>query len=238
MRKITIILLSMPVIAFAAAGFVDDYYDHRRWILPAYEYCLVFGMVLLLGMFIITLTCKTKTQEITDVVSSYLIRHRILAIIVTGILLGIPLGIMGSVSWEIISFQSIVPLLALIIALPISLVNRNFREKWLLSPFAIKWLFMISVSAVVATLLFIILTNCNVLPDPDIPYHLARFFHVQTHPYDSIEEIWIMPLAFITEIPIAIILYLFGLLTRYVCRKFFDSRHRKQDVLDDVCVDN
>lgn len=232
MRKITIILLTLPTITFA----FDGAYVRRRWILPAYEYCFVFGLVLLLVMIIISLICKTKTQEITDVVSSYLIRHRILAIIVTGILLGIPLGIMGSVSWEIISFQSIVPLLALMIALPISLVNRNFREKWLLSPFAIKWLFMISVSAVVATFLVIVLTNCNVLPDPDIPYHLARFFQVQTHP--SIEEIWIMPLAFIAEIPIAIILYWFGLLTRYVCRKFFDSRHQKQDVLDDVCVDN
>lgn len=237
MRKITIILLTLPAIAFAAAGFVDDYYDHRRWILPAYEYCLVFGLVLLLGMFIITLICKTKTQEITEVISSYLIRHQILAIIATGVLLGIPLGIMGSVSWEIISFRSIVPLLVLMIALPISLVNRNFREKWLLSPFAIKWLFMISVSAVVASLLFIVLTNCNVIPDSDVSY-LARFSHVQTHPYDSIEEIWITSLAFIAEIPIAIILYLFGSLTRYVCRKFFDSRHRKQDVLDDVCVDN
>ena len=90
MRYLSIALLLIPTPAFGAAGFADAYHDHQQWIFPAYFYCLIFGLLLLSGLFIISLICKTKTQEITSAISSYLIRHRILAIIVTGVLLAIP----------------------------------------------------------------------------------------------------------------------------------------------------
>lgn len=109
MRYLSIALLLIPTSAFGAAGFADAYHDHQQWIFPAYFYCLIFGLLLLSGLFIISLICKTKTQEITSAISSYLIRHRIIAIIVTSVLLAIPLGIIGSVSWEVIWFLSILP---------------------------------------------------------------------------------------------------------------------------------
>lgn len=239
LRFSSLLLITPVVNCYAAAGFADAYHDHQQWIFPAYFYCLIFGLLLLSGLFIISLICKTKTQEITSAISSYLIRHRILAIVVTGVLLAIPLGIIGSVSWEIIWFLSILPALALMLAFPMSLVNRTFREKYLLSPCMIKWSSMLSISAIVASLLFIILTNWNLLPGTDVTY-LARpnrlhpDYYNPTHPYDSLKEIWGSPLLFIVEIPIAIILYWFGLLNRYLCRKLSEIRHRKQEAFRDI----
>lgn len=239
MRFLAVTLLLIPAPAFAAAGFADAYHDHQQWIFPAYSYCLTFGLLFLFGMFTISLIRKTKTQETISAISSYLIRHRILAIIVTGVLLAIPLGIIGSVSWEIIWFLSILPGLALMIAFPICLVNRNFREKCLLSQLGLKWISMVSISAIVASLLFIILTNLNLLSGTDVTY-LARpdrmhpDYYNPTHPYDSLTEIWGMPLVFIAEIPIAIILYWMGLLNRCLCRKFSAIRHRKRETFQDI----
>lgn len=241
MRYLSIALLLIPTPAFAAAGFADAYHDHQQWIFPAYFYCLIFGLLLLSGLFIISLICKTKTQEITSAISSYLIRHRILAIVVTGVLLAIPLGIIGSVSWEIIWFLSILPALALMLAYTMSLVNRSFRENYLLSPCMIKWSSMLSISAIVASLLFIILTNWNLLSGTDVTYfarpdRLHPDYYNPTHPYDSLKEIWGSPLLFIVEIPIAVILYWFGLLNRYLCRKLSAIRHRKQDAFQDIYI--
>lgn len=238
-RLSSLILIMSAFNCYAAAGFADAYHDHQQWIFPAYSYCLTFGLLFLFGMFILSLICKTKTQETISAISSYLIRHRILAIIVTGVLWAIPLGIIGSVSWEIIWFLSILPSLALMIAFPICLVNRNFREKCLLSQLGLKWISMMSISAIVASLLFIILTNLNLLSGTDVTY-LARpdrmhpDYYNPTHPYDSLTEIWGMPLVFIAEIPIAIILYWLGLLNCYLCRKLSAIRHRKQETFQDI----
>ena len=135
MRKIALFLLSLPSIAFAAAGFADAYYDHQKWIFPAYAYCLVFGLIILFSLVTVSLIYKTKARYISEHISVYLIKHRIWAIIITGILLAIPIGIIGSVSWEIIWFLSIFPLMGLMVIFPIILINKSFREKYLLSLF-------------------------------------------------------------------------------------------------------
>lgn len=243
MMKVTrfspLLLIFSAFNCYAAAGFADAYHDRQQWIFPAYFYCLIFGLLILSGLFILSLICRTKTKEISSTISAYLIRHRILAIIVTGVLLAIPLGIMGSVSWEIIWFLSILPALALMLAFPMSLVNRTFREKYLLSPFILKWSFMISISAILASFLFIVLTNRNMLSGTDVTY-LARpdrlypeFYH-PTHPYDSMKEIWSITILFIVEIPISILLYWFGLLNRFLCRKLSAIRRRKQETFNDI----
>lgn len=237
---ISIILLSIPAMAFAAAGFADAYHDHRHWIFPAYAYCLAFGLIVLFGLFILSLIFKAKTQEISETISAFFISHRVLAIIMSGILLAIPLGIIGAVSWEIIWFLSIPIGMGLMIAFPMLIVNRRFREKWLLSSsFGIKWSFMISISAIVASVLFIVLTECDLLPGTDITYFARpdrshRDFYSPSHPYDSMKEIWAMPLFFISEIVIALILYYLGIFNRYLCRKLSEVRHRKRETFKDV----
>lgn len=231
--------LFVPSLAFAAAGFADAYADHQHWILPAYIYCFVFGLTIFFGLFAVSRVYKTKTRAITGKISAYLIRHRIKAIIVTGILLAIPLGITLVASWEVIWLLSIFPMLMLMFALPILLANSQFREKYLLSPFAIKFALMTTITAAAASLLFIILTNNHMLPGTDISY-LARpsrlhpTSYVATHPYDSMKEIWGLPLLLIAEIPIAIILYWLGLFNRYIRGKLPFIRRGKQQVLNDV----
>lgn len=239
MRKLALLLLFVPSIAFAAAGFADAYYDHQRWIFPAYAYCLVFGLIVLLVLFIMSLICKTKTRQILEHISVYLIRHKILAIVFTGVVLAIPIGIIGAVSWEIIWFLSIFPFMGLMVAFPIILVNKRFRERLLLSPLWLKWNLLVSISSITASVLFIILTDCNLLTGTDITYlarpgRLHQGFYSPTHPYDSMKEIWFMPLFFIGEIVISLMLYSLGILNRFTCRKLSASRHRRRVEMIDI----
>ena len=241
-RYLSLAFLFIPTLAFAAAGFADRFHEHRQWILPAYYYCLIFGLIILLGMFDTTMIFKTKTKKITGTISDYLVGHRILAISVTGVLWSIILGIAGSVLWEYLWVASILPVLVLMVAFPLSLVNRRFREKRLVSPSRIKWTFMITMSAIAASLLFIILTNYDMLPGTDGLYYDGysvgpRQSHYRLHPYDSIMEIWSTTLFFIMWIPIAIVLYWLGKLNQYLCRKLSAIRHRKRQTFTDVYFD-
>lgn len=239
MRKLALLLLLVPSIAFGAAGFADKYYEHQQWIYPAYAYCLLFGLIVLFCLFIISLRYKTKTRHMSEQISAYLIQHKIFAIVFTGVLLAIPIGIIGAVSWEIIWFLSIFPFMVLMVAFPIILVNKRIREKLLLSTFWIKWSLLISISSISASFLFIILTDCNLLTGTDITYlarpdRLHRGFYSPTHPYDSMKEIWFLPLFLIGEIVISLIFYLLGILNRFIYRKLSASRHRRRVEMTDI----
>lgn len=243
MKYLSLTLLFIPAAAFAAAGFADAYNDHQHWIFPAYAYCLAFGLVFLLALFIISLVWKSEVRRISEAITSYLRKNSILAIILSGILLAIPIGIIGAVSWEIIWFLSIFPFMGLMIAYPLILVNKHLREKWLLSQCWIKWSMMVAISSVSASLLFIFLTNCDLLPGADITYlarpdRTHRDFYSPTHPYDSMCEIWTLPLFFVGEIVIALAFYALGMLNRQLCRKLSDIRHRKQKNIQEIYVED
>jgi len=216
-------LLCIPASAFAAAGFADRYYEHQSWILHAYAYCLTFGLIFLLGLFLSTIHWKAKTRAITECISDYLKTHQVLAIIFTGISLAVPIGIMGAFSWEIISFLAIIPLMGLLIGFPAVLVNRRFREECLLSSFWIKWGIMISLSSFLASLLFVILTDLNLLAGMETTCLVQHFrtTSLASHPYDSMKEIWEMPLLFTGEIIVALIFYWLGVLNRCLFAKLY-----------------
>ena len=236
---ISILLLFVTTLAFAAAGFADAHYNHQRWLFPAYAYCLVLGLLILLGLVSIFLIYKTKINNILEHISEYLIQHHVLAIVFCGILMAIPMGIIITLSWEIIWFLAILPIMGLMAIFPINLVNMRFREKFLLSPFWIKWGLLTSISSIMASVLFIILTECNLLPGTDITY-FARpdsshpEFYSPNHPYDSMKEIWDMPFIFISEIALALILYSFGIWNRIISGKLSALRHRKQKGMNDI----
>lgn len=116
---------------------------------------------------------------------------------------------------------------------PICLLERNFREKCLLSPFYIKWSLIVTISAIAASLLFIVLTNFDMLSGTDITFltRPERSHHGSaelTHPYDSIMKIWEMPLFFIAEILVVLIIYSIKLSIKDLRRKLFEIRNRKQ----------
>lgn len=237
------VLLFMFIIlsakAFAAAGFADCYYDHQHWIFPAYAYCLGFGLVILLIMTMTSLFIKTKTKCVIRTASTFLKEHAICGIIVAGILWAIILGIIGAVSWEIIWFLTILPFIATIFCFPFVLANKKIREKWLLSPIILKWTAMIVISAIISSVIFIILTNSGILKGTEITYlarpdRIHRHFYSPTHPYDSMKEIWGMPLFFMAEIMIAIFLYYSGMSIRYICAKLSAIRKKKRLTYSDI----
>ncbi len=219
------IFLSFPASAFAAAGFADLFIEHRQWIFPAYAYCLLFGLAILFLMLTMSFVWKTKTREYIQTISTNMIRHRILAIIFCGVSLAIPIGLLESVSWELWGFSSVLPFACVLIAFPVILVVRRLWNTYLLSPFWIKWSLMIALSSIFASLLFIILTKCNILPGTDITYwnHRSIFvpnFHSPSHPYDSIVEIWSTSLFLLGDIAVALLLYGLGILKRYMYSNF------------------
>lgn len=240
--KKTVLLFMFIILsakAFAAAGFADRYYDHQHWIFPAYAYCLGFGLMILLIMTMALLFFKTKSKSVIITVSTFLKEHAIGGIIVAGILWAIILGIIGVVSWEIIWFLTILPFLATTFCFPLVLANRKIREKWLLTPIILKWTAMIVISAIISSVIFIILTNLGVLKGTDITYlarpdSIHRDFYSPTHPYDSMKEIWGMPLYFMAEIIIAIFLYYLGRINRYLCVKLSAIRKKKRLMYSDI----
>lgn len=231
MRKVLIILFSTPTVAFAAAGFADAYYDHQHWIYPAYKYCCSFGVAISLLMIIVSMIYKSRTKKIINTISSYLISRPVYGIIVAGIILAILLGLIGDLAWDVIWFLIIPPLLLMVLFFPLILVNKKIRE-WLLSPLILKWTGMISISAIIASLLFIALTKNSFLPGTDITYlarpdRSHRNFYSPTHPYDSMIEIWGLTFLYITEIVGAIILYWIG----WCIRSLYSIRQKKRSNL-------
>lgn len=226
--------LLLPATAFAAAGFADRAADYEQWMLPAYYYCGIFGLTFLCVLFGLSLVCKTKIRKTAGKISSYLVHHnRLQAIIVAGLLLAIPLGIIEYALSEIAGLLFLFPQFASMIIFPICLVERNFREKCLLSPFYIKWSLIVTISAIAASLLFIVLTNFDMLSGTDITFltRSGRSHHGHaelTHPYDSIMKIWEIPLFFIAEILVVLIVYSIKLSIKYLRRKLFGIRHRGQ----------
>lgn len=216
--------------AFAAAGFADAYHNHQHWIYPAYAYCLAFGLIFLLSMFAVSLMYKANTLAGIEMISEFLNNHNVVAIIISGFLLAIPLGLISAVSWEILWLLSIIPTLAILVLFPILLANRHLRNKYLLSTFWIKWSIMIALSAIMASIAFIVLSNCHLLPGVNITYFARpdRFhpdFYFPTHPYDSLKEIWLPSLLVVTEIILALIIYWLGMLKRYICKELSKARN-------------
>ncbi len=213
------LLLSVQTLVFAASGMADRFYMHREWIFPAYAYCLLFGIIILLGLFIASLVYKGRIVSITDRISNYLKMLPFLAILFTGVSLAIPLGILESVLCEILWFLAFYPILGLLGLFPIILISKSTREKMLLSPICIKWSVMVSLSAIIASLVFIILTNYHLLPGIENPYFNTTQRGVLTHPYDSLKEIWEMVPVFMVEMAFSLVLYGIGRLYKILIRK-------------------
>lgn len=217
-------LVSIPSLIFAAAGIADRFAEHQKWIFPAYANCLKFGLLILISMFIVTLIYKEQTQAILGRVSHYMINRPIIAIIFSGFLLAIPIGLICAILWEVLWVFAIFPVMGLMIIFPIIPASKRLREKYLLSVLYLKWSLLISISAIMASSVFIVLTNCHILPDTETslwaPWFVSRSnSYTLTHPCDSMKEIWKMPLILIVEIIISITVYLLGILNRYIRKK-------------------
>ncbi len=68
-------------------------------------------------------------------------------------------------------------------------------------------------------------TDITFLTRPERSHHGSAEL---THPYDSIMKIWEMPLFFIAEIIVVLIIYSIKLSIKNLRRKLFEIRNRKQ----------
>lgn len=222
------LLLSCGV-CYGAAGFVDAFEDHQQWMMPAYKYCGAFGIAILLVLLGVSLIWKTKINRIMNNLSDFLIRQPTMAVILTGFIWAIILGLWLDVMWEVIYLGALLPALAFMVLFPIILTNREIREKFLLNPMALKWWIMFVVAAIGASVLFIVLTNNDLLPGTDItfrsrPDRMHHDFFIARHPYDSMSSIWGSTTFYMAEIGIALIMLLFGNIYRYMDRRLSISR--------------
>ena len=216
---------------YAAAGFADNFNDRQHWIYPAYLYNLIFGVIVLFGIWCATMKWKSKSKLIIESISTYLRCHPIMAIISTGLLLSVPFALSMSLMWEILWFLALIPAFGLIILFPFLLGIKYCREKWILPTHILKWLIIFDITCCISSCLFILLTNTGILPNTEITY-LARpngvhsDFYSPTHPYDSLKEIWEPSLLFIAEIVIALGLFGFGKINDYLRNKLSAIGHR------------
>lgn len=109
MRKLVVGLLLCPIVLQANAGFAEAFDEYRQWIYPAYKYCYILGVTCLIGVTIFSFIYKNQLRKLLDDVTDYLRSHPIFAIIVTGILVSIPLGLFISLEVYILVHSSGLP---------------------------------------------------------------------------------------------------------------------------------
>lgn len=215
-------LLSLTTTGVAASPYADEFSEHNHWIFTAYAYCLIFGALFMLILYICALKRKSRANALIAKVSYWLNEHPQISIIIMGMLWAVPIGIISQITWDVLSFQSIFPFIMMAIAFPLLLADSRFRKSVLLLPSMLKLSIFICLSAIMASLSFIILTKCGVLNGTDSLYFKrdsCMSFHILTHPYDSLKHIWAMAPFYFAETVIAVALYYLGNLIRYIWKR-------------------
>lgn len=216
---VLLMLLAIPSVAFGAAGLMDGVSDYLRWLYPAYLYNLKFGIGFLIGFTLLYFDFKKRYDKTFYQLSQYLRSHPALAIMVSGVLVWMPFGILlGTfdyfilkvINWDWIIAYIIVGLGA-IFGIVILLACGRFRNKVLISPLFLKVLSAVFLSAICASLLFIVLTEINVLHFKNKVYCVYNGGYVfSTHPFDSLKGIWHLSLRALCLIPISLLIFWAG----------------------------
>lgn len=208
-RLITLLtLLTISSAAFATAGFAERFYDYQAWIYPAYRYNLIFGVVfavILTALFFIL----RKTLNLTfSRVCKYLESHSSIAVVSIGILFSIPFGILCQALYHFLWFIALIPTLGLTLIYPFLLSFKRSRNSILRSPEILISAIIIAISAILASVCFIIFTKFGWLPHTNGTHYfsLPTDLKILTHPFDSIKSIWRGTLSFMCETVLSLIL--------------------------------
>lgn len=207
--NVLLLLLTFSSVAFAHAGVYDRFNEYRHWIFPAYLYCLIFG-----GLFMVAFgsTFYAMRKRITpklEQFTQFLRQSSFWSIIVCGVLWSIPLGILGNLLYLIYWFFVFNIFGIILIIFSVFLSFKRCRNTFLFYPSFLKWNIIFVMSAICASVLFIILTKCGWLIRETDCFILGyrRFF---SHPYDSIIEIWNCTNLFLFGILLSLIFYWIG----------------------------
>lgn len=194
-NKILLLIAFLAVVfdSFAAAGIVDGYNNYRYWIYPAYLYNLKFGVGFLIAFAVLYFVFRKPIDVKVNRFCRSLRSHPTLAVIVCGILIWLPYGIlMRAIEFGTIDLYSyaIIAIVTLVGFMTLTSYGR-FRNKILISPLFLKVMAAAVLSAVCASVLFIILTKTSALDIDRMVYFTYRNGGLSaTHPFDSIKSIW------------------------------------------------
>ena len=220
-------LLAVPSVAFAAAGMIDSINDFRHWIYPAYLYNLKFGIAFLISFVVLYFVFKKPIDKVYNKFSGYLKRLPTLAVIVCGVLFWLPYGIIMQalnyckIDWDTIIFEIILIVLGgTLFGFIILSACGRFRNKVLISPLFLKISSAIVLSAICASVLFIILTETGVLNIDNMVYYTYRCGGIHaTHPFDSVIKIWHYSVCFLWFILYSLIILWIGNAYRWLKSK-------------------
>lgn len=193
-RLLILIVSALPMPAFALAPIADSFYNYRKWIFTAYKYNLIFGLVSLAMLTATFFIWKKKMRHIVNKFCDYLESHPSTAVVSCGLLLGIPIGILCGVMYQL-SIDDIIflPFLMIMYLLPVILLIRQYRNSLVNSRRLMTVLIILSASCICASILFIIFTKLDLLPGTKDIYwnwRMRNNSRGMTHPFDSVISIW------------------------------------------------
>lgn len=234
--KVATFFLLTSLFCFGKAGFADAFFDFQAWVYPAYLTCLIIGLCILALLAFLAWRFRIRTNRIFTKASEYLRTHRLLGVLVAGVLLVIPLGIAMSVLGQLIWFFAILPFIGIFFSFPFVLAIGRFRNKCLLNKNVLKWMSFIAISAVLASIAFIALIEFKLLPfSEDSIFARSRSgLYATSHPWDSLKDIWSVSGLMTIDVVFSMLLVLAGSGIRYIYRIFrknktttFDEKHEE-----------
>ena len=134
-----------------------------------------------------------------------------IAIVVLGILLATTLGIVCSVLFQLLWFLFFIPLFGLLLLFLFILSFKQTRNLFLHKHILMTYIFILTVSSIGASLLFIIFSLSELLPGLNEIYcNMGTNYKELTHPFDSLKSIWGAPFIFLCETPISLLFFWIG----------------------------
>lgn len=204
-------LLTIPSVAFALAGIADRLNAYEAWIFPAYLYNLIFGVIFAVILTAFFFILRKPLNQTLSRVCKYLESHSSIAIVSIGILFSIPLGILCDTLYHLLWVIALIPTFGLMLIYPFALSSKRFRNSLLRFHKIMVIAIIIAISAMLASVCFIIFTKLGWLSHTNGTYsNLSTNFKVLTHPFDSIKSIWGATLIFMCEIVLSLIFLWIG----------------------------
>ena len=209
-RIITCLFGFMAIKAFGYAPMVDKFNSLTRWLIPAYLYCLLFGIITLIGLIVISYLYKEKINHFYKQLSNYLRINPFTSVDLGGILLAIPLGLISGVLFRMYWFSAVGLILPLMLVFIVILSFGTLRNK-IFNRYTLKFLSFISIAAFLSCLFFIIGSQLG-LPQLDQEYYEwgRNYNQFYNHPFYSLKCIWEFVPYFIVLVPLVDILVLNG----------------------------
>lgn len=212
MRRFLICLFGFITIeAYGYATWVDEFNRFTKWLIPAYLYCFLFGIITFIGLMIVSYFYKEKIYYFYKQLNRYLRNNPFTSVDLGGILLAIPLGL---ISMVLLRFRLLSKglVISLILTFIIILSIRPLRNR-IFNNYILKYLSFICITSFLSCLFFIIGSQLG-LPQLDKEYYEwsneLKGPLISNHPYDSLKCIWEFVPYFVVLVPLADILVLIG----------------------------